>query len=134
MKYYIFGTMLLALNGANGQAPSDMDLPYEKELVNNNLLFRNRRGLKVEMFLGNNHKERFKSIKIRPNKCYRIPSIKSARFQNGKPGKGWMVFCNSDDCGGKCLTESRKTWRGPKNIEKYIGGAANSMIWLYSRK
>ncbi|OMH82624.1 hypothetical protein AX774_g3892 [Zancudomyces culisetae] len=133
MKTIIIGTAALGLTFANSMGDVSLH-QHNRNSIRQNRLYSNQNHsarMKVEVFQEQYLRNPAKTINIRPNRCVSLPSAQSLQFDSGQPGRGWVVLCHSNDCSGKCVTERRKTWLYPQNMDAdKVGGPANSMIWF----
>ncbi|OMH81609.1 hypothetical protein AX774_g4933 [Zancudomyces culisetae] len=95
--------------------------------ANNNLRAVN---LDIRTFKYNFYKGKPGRLVIEPNGCYNLASIRSAIIGGGRAGVGSIMFCTQKNCLGKCRVGMINRFYRPDNLQRDIGGLANSVLWF----
>ncbi|OMH80200.1 hypothetical protein AX774_g6370 [Zancudomyces culisetae] len=85
--------------------------------------------LNIEMFAQRSRINRIGFKTINPNRCYVMPTTGSCLLNGGTPGEGTIMFCTGTNCDGYCRAQPRQVWYTPGDMQKDIGGLANSVYW-----
>ncbi|OMH85434.1 hypothetical protein AX774_g1015 [Zancudomyces culisetae] len=135
MKFTVFSMMCLSLGMASAYSVSDSNQVAKNKQADNSP---NRlcgchyhgREMKLEIFSQTGHRGQSRTKYLRSGRCYNIPSTGSARYDDGRPGKGSITFCVEADCQGHCYTASRSVQFYPDNIPGIdLGAYARSVRW-----